>query len=152
MTEWEDAYTHLRQVLNISTDEPIPKLSRPPKAIAQLAYPKGPSDASHVSSDSKRKAPHGDVEMAAGDEGNAALEEQAKRQRTDANGNGVHGSNGTAESADPAIASARATAAYIPFLEPKNLMPPKMPTREEMENFLLGLRKQSLLEEYFGNE
>jgi pre-mRNA-splicing factor ISY1 len=52
----------------------------------------------------------------------------------------------------PAAAHARAAAAYIPFLTPEMLMPPKMPTTEEMEKVLLDLRKKALVEEYFGNE
>lgn len=45
---------------------------------------------------------------------------------------------------------ANATAAFIPFLSPDELLPPKMPSREDMETFLLGLRKKALVEEYFG--
>ena len=52
----------------------------------------------------------------------------------------------------PAVAHARAAAAYIPFLTTEMLMPPKMPTPEEMEKVLLDLRKKALVEEYFGNE
>jgi len=52
----------------------------------------------------------------------------------------------------PAAVHARAAAAYIPFLTPEMLMPPKMPTTEEMEKVLLDLRKKALVEEYFGNE
>lgn len=52
----------------------------------------------------------------------------------------------------PTVAHARAAAAYIPFLTPEMLMPPKMPTSEEMEQVLLDLRKKALVEEYFGNE
>ena len=52
----------------------------------------------------------------------------------------------------PAAAHARAAAAYIPFLTPEMLMPPKMPTTEEMERVLLDLRKKALVDEYFGNE
>jgi len=52
----------------------------------------------------------------------------------------------------PAAAHARAAAAYIPFLTPEMLMPPKMPTTEELEQVLLDLRKKALVEEYFGNE
>ena len=52
----------------------------------------------------------------------------------------------------PAAVHARAAAAYILFLTPEMLMPPKMPTTEEMEKVLLDLRKKALVEEYFGNE
>jgi pre-mRNA-splicing factor ISY1 len=54
--------------------------------------------------------------------------------------------------ADQARIHAQAAAAYIPFLTTEDLIPPKMPTREEMETVLLGLRKQALVEEYFGTD
>lgn len=40
---------------------------------------------------------------------------------------------------------------HIPFLNPEHLQPPKMPTKEELDRVLLGLRKQVLLEEYLGD-
>jgi pre-mRNA-splicing factor ISY1 len=51
-----------------------------------------------------------------------------------------------------ALERARLAAAYITFLDPKALLPPKMPTREQMEGALLQLRKKALVQEYFGNE
>ncbi|KZP10631.1 Isy1-domain-containing protein, partial [Athelia psychrophila] len=54
------------------------------------------------------------------------------------------------EDADPQVIHARAAAAYIPFLTPADLLPPVLPTREEMEGVLFGLRKRALVEEYFG--
>jgi pre-mRNA-splicing factor ISY1 len=52
--------------------------------------------------------------------------------------------------ADQARIHAQAAASYISFLTTEDLLPPKMPTREEMETVLLGLRKQALVDEYFG--
>ena len=46
--------------------------------------------------------------------------------------------------------AARTAAAFIPFLTTEDLMPPKLPSRNEMEQVLLGLRKQALMSEYFG--
>ena len=40
---------------------------------------------------------------------------------------------------------------HIPFLTPEHLQPPKLPTKEEIDGVLLGLRKQALLEEYLGD-
>ncbi|KAH9932892.1 pre-mRNA-splicing factor ISY1 [Fomitopsis serialis] len=126
--EWEDAYQHLRTVLGLSADEPIPKIPR-----------------STTPSDTKRKAPDEDVEMAA----NGDADEPAKRARTD--GQAQEGADASAvDPREAAAAFARATAAFIPFLSQEELLPPKMPTREEMETFLLGLRKKALVEEYFG--
>ncbi|KAG2160219.1 Isy1-like splicing factor [Suillus bovinus] len=52
--------------------------------------------------------------------------------------------------ADSMRAHANAAAAYVGFLSPEDLMSPRLPTREEMEGVLLALRKQALVEEYFG--
>jgi pre-mRNA-splicing factor ISY1 len=46
---------------------------------------------------------------------------------------------------DPQQEHARTAAAFISFLAPVNLLPPKLPTREEMEGVLLNLRKQALV-------
>ncbi|KAG6836797.1 hypothetical protein H0H93_003043 [Arthromyces matolae] len=53
---------------------------------------------------------------------------------------------------DPAHAHAAAAASYITFLRPEDLLPPKLPTRQEMETLLLALRKKALVEEYFSEE
>lgn len=45
---------------------------------------------------------------------------------------------------------AQVAASHIHFLTTEDLLPPKMPTRDEMEAVLLGIRKQALVEEYFG--
>ena len=42
-----------------------------------------------------------------------------------------------------ALVHAHAAAAYIPFLSVESLLPPKMPTKEEMEGVLLELRKRA---------
>lgn len=47
--------------------------------------------------------------------------------------------------------NAQVAACYISFLDAEHLLPPKLPTHEEMENLLLSLRKNALVEEYFGN-
>ncbi len=67
--------------------------------------------------------------------------------------NGVNGQQQSADStaADTMLQSARAAAAFIPFLSPEELLPPKMPSREEMESVLLDLRKKALVQEYFGD-
>ena len=45
---------------------------------------------------------------------------------------------------------AKTAAAFIPFLSADDSMPPTLPEHEDMEEALLILRKQALLEEYFG--
>ncbi|THU84953.1 pre-mRNA-splicing factor ISY1 [Dendrothele bispora CBS 962.96] len=56
------------------------------------------------------------------------------------------------EPPNPSFVHAQAAAAYIPFLDTQDLLPPKIPNRTEMEQVLLDLRKKALVEEYFGNE
>jgi pre-mRNA-splicing factor ISY1 len=84
----------------------------------------------------KRKAGDrdGDVDMH-----NAS--EDAKRLKTDT----------TSSEAEQALLYARAAASRIPFLSPELLLPPKLPTHQEMEAALLMLRKKALLDEYFGD-
>lgn len=71
----------------------------------------------------------------------------------------MDGTNGTAApsngvdsspSEDVVLRSAQAAAAFIPSLSPQDLLPPKLPTKEELEGVLLDLRKKALVEEYFG--
>jgi len=56
----------------------------------------------------------------------------------------------TGDPTEVIAAHARSAAAYMPFLEPDSLMAPKLPTKEEMENVLLELRKRALVDEYLG--
>ncbi|KAG6818248.1 hypothetical protein H0H93_006559 [Arthromyces matolae] len=129
--DWEDAYSNLRESLGISTDEPIPKLPR--------------SD--HTSSpplvDGASGAHGDDVDMASPDG------DSNSKQQNQSDGST---STPTPLAEDPAHAHAAAAASYIPFLRPEDLLPPKLPTRQEMETVLLALRKKALLEEYFGEE
>lgn len=144
--EWQDAYSHLRTVLGLPVDEPIPPIPRPAKTTATITI----TDASSTEPsppDTKRKASDGDVDMAPAD----GADDHAKRQRTDAPTQTGAGANAELSPQEAAMTAARATAAFISFLSPENLLPPKMPTREEMEQFLLDLRKKALVEEYFGD-
>lgn len=98
---------------------------------------------------SKRKAQEEDTEMDTVDVESVAPE-QAKRPRKVGDGSAkadVIQSNGAADSIR---AHASAAATYLGFLSPEDLMPPSLPTREELEGVLLALRKQALVEEYFG--
>ncbi|KAJ7184952.1 pre-mRNA-splicing factor ISY1 [Mycena filopes] len=56
------------------------------------------------------------------------------------------------DSNNAAQTHAQTAAAYIPFLTPAMLEAPKLPTPAETEAVLLALRKQALVEEYFGVE
>ncbi len=139
--EWEDAYNHLRTVLGLPSDDPVPPIPRPAKQHTAITL----MDISQAGPpEPKRKAPDedGDVEM-------AADSEVAKRAKTD--GAASHHPPG-ASTEEAMLVHAKRTAAFIPVLSPEILMPPKLPTREEMEAYLLELRKKALVEEYFGDE
>lgn len=140
MLEWTEAYSSLRESLGIQTDEAVPKLQRPQtKASITIA------DSTDETSLQKRKhATDEDVEM-----DTETTEDPSKRPKTDG---AKSQSDGKSAASDMAIVHAKAAAAYIPFLSEEMLMPPKMPTHDEMENVLLDLRKRALVEEYFGNE
>ena len=59
----------------------------------------------------------------------------------------------TKAAADQAYIHAQAAASHISFLRPElDLLPPVMPTREEMDEVILAQRKKVLVEEYFGDE
>ncbi|KAG6834957.1 hypothetical protein H0H93_006085 [Arthromyces matolae] len=118
--EEEEAYSSLRESLGISTDEPIPKLTR--------------SD--HTSSsplvDGASVSRGDDVDMAPPD-GDSHSKQQGQSDGST--------STPTPLAEDPAHAHAVAAASYIPFPRPEDLLPPKLPTRQEMETVLLALRK-----------
>ncbi|KAI0948113.1 hypothetical protein AcW1_009710 [Taiwanofungus camphoratus] len=119
------------EALGLPADEPIPAIPRPTKTTVTVTL--SDLSTSLPSPDTKRKAP--DVEM-------------AESARSDIPSQPEGGAE-TASTQDVALAYARATAAYIPFLSPENLLPPKLSTREEMEAYLLS---KALVEEYFGDE
>ena len=147
--DWAEAYTNLRVSLGLDTDEPIPRLQRQGTHVVGSSTPESADDTTQP----KRKhPPDGDTEMTNG-EASSTLEEASKRPKKDGSTSSTQPATGPNVNEDsPAVAHARAAAAYIPFLTPEMLMPPKMPTAEEMEKVLLDLRKRALVEEYFGNE
>ncbi|KZV92382.1 Isy1-like splicing factor [Exidia glandulosa HHB12029] len=131
--DWEEAYMNLRAVLGLPTDEPIPPYphgARPPVGVTSSASAGG----------GKRKAPDED-DAATPSAPAPAPPDPSKRSKTGATTDG-------AEEATPYACAA----AFIPFLSPEELAPPKLPTREDMEDALLALRKRGLLEEYFGED
>ncbi|KIJ64918.1 hypothetical protein HYDPIDRAFT_132128 [Hydnomerulius pinastri MD-312] len=139
--EWRDALIHIRETLNLPLDDPIPPMprsaSQPPSAP--------PSDIPPSTSKAKRKASaDADVDM-----GNAGVDpppDSSKRSKMDATSTDIT----PASSKNSMEAHAQIAASYITFLSPDALLPPKLPTREEMEGVLLRLRKEALVNEYFG--
>jgi pre-mRNA-splicing factor ISY1 len=140
-TEWEEAHAHLREVIDLPTDT-IPQIPRGASTSSSNIPP--PGDLPPGKSDGKRKASVGDNDLSPESDS-----EVAKRSKPDAP---VPTPNAAqADVAATTLAHARAAATYIPFLTVESLLPPKMPTKEEMEGVLLELRKRALVEEYFGN-
>jgi pre-mRNA-splicing factor ISY1 len=146
----------LRESLGLDTDEPIPKLQRPHKGQGTLpAIDSSIPGSADDSTQPKRKSPPDeDIQMADGGDPSSTAAETSKRPKK----SGVpQSSTQPATSVDvngdsPAAVHARAAAAYISFLTAEMLMPPKMPTTEEMEKLLLDLRKKALVDEYFGDQ
>ncbi|KAH9995915.1 pre-mRNA-splicing factor ISY1 [Russula compacta] len=142
--EWEEAHAHLREMLNLPSDIPIPSIPRGVSAASSSIsstdnHPPGAPDG-------KRKAPDPDDDSTLAPKSENDL---VKRPKSDAP---VPTPGVTqADTAATALSHARAAAAYIPFLSVESLLPPKMPTKEEMEGVLLELRKRALVDEYFGN-
>jgi pre-mRNA-splicing factor ISY1 len=146
--EWRDEYTNVRETLNLPLDDPIPPIPRGSSASSSPLPSNGLSPPQPVVN-AKRKAHEEDVEMDTVD-AEAAAPDQAKRfRKTESDGTAKADiiSNG---GADSIRSHANAAAAYLGFLSPEDLLPPTLPTREEMEGVLLALRKQALVEEYFG--
>jgi pre-mRNA-splicing factor ISY1 len=141
--EWEEAHAHLREVLGLpSDDSSIPPIPRGTSATSSsISSSEKPPLAL---SDGKRKASDEDSTPAPQSDS-----EVVKRSKPDASV--PTPSAVQPDAAATALSHARAAAAYIPFLSVESLLPPKMPTKEEMEGVLLELRKRMLVEEYFGN-
>ena len=148
--DWAEAYSNLRESLGLDTDEPIPKLQRSHQGNGTLhaADSSIPSNADDTTQSKRKHPPDEDAEMTTAD----TTEEASKRSKKDGALPSQPAAGGDVNGDSPAAVHARAAAAYIPFLAPEMLMPPKMPTTEEMEKVLLDLRKKALVEEYFGNE
>jgi pre-mRNA-splicing factor ISY1 len=121
--EWEDAFASLQAVLGIPCVEgDTPKIPRPDPVPFNAGIPQPAASQSNASSASA------DVQMA--DPGAESL-----------NGGGDHDRGGATNNMP-----------LLSILDPSDLEPPKMPTKEEMEGVLLGLRKRALMEEYLGGE
>jgi len=137
--DWEEAWDNVRKVLKLDTDMPAPPI--PGQASAQSST----TQSQTLQSTAKRKtADEGsDVEM---DDGR----DEAKRTKTE--GDQISLVAQTSPATDSTLLYAQTAASFIPFLETRDLVTPKMPSPEEMETVLLQLRKKALVEEYFGHE
>lgn len=140
-----EAHAHIREVLNLPDNTPVPKIPRgataPSSNITAAGHPPP------AAPDGKRKAPDD------GRDGTQVPENDGEVPKRSKPGSLIPPPPDVtqADTAATTLAHARAAAAHTSFLSVENLLPPKMPTKEEMEGVLLELRKRALVEEYFGN-
>ncbi|KIJ57219.1 hypothetical protein M422DRAFT_198639 [Sphaerobolus stellatus SS14] len=136
--DWDEAWLKIRVALGQSVDEPTPEMPR--------YYSKGHNPSAQkpppgqLQPSAKRKAPDDEDQTTEG-----ADDDESKRAKMEVD------RPAAATQAPSAEDAAKAAAAFIPFLNPADLAPPKLPTREEMDGVLLKLRKEALLSEYFGD-
>lgn len=137
-SDWNDSSTNVREVLG--PNAPIPEIPRPDARVSP------PHDNPQFNSTStiKRKADQ-DEDMES-----VSSVEEIKKSKTASDGGGG-GISVQPAAVETARTNAQAAAFYIPFLDVEHLLPPKLPSHEEMESILLALRKNALVEEYFGN-
>ena len=145
--EWREAHLRIREVLEIPANDPIPEIPRGPRQSATATPSDPPSDppsgTSSTSNGAKRKA-DGDVSMTS--EGDPPPESTKRSKTNSAQQPGI-----PSPARSSMQAHAQLAAMYISFLSQEDLLPPKMPTREEMEGVLLKLQKEALVNEYFGD-
>ncbi|KAF7973080.1 hypothetical protein HWV62_16276 [Athelia sp. TMB] len=159
--DWEEAYSNLKATLNLPADHPIPPIPRAAQNVITASMDSMTISAPDQSQSKRKATTDVDEEMPEADapkkskskakskaKSKTKAEPVAEPEATTANEEAVV----TAKDEDPQMVHARAAAAFIPFLSPENLLAPTLPTREEMESVLLGLRKKALMEEYFGGD
>ncbi|KZP27656.1 Isy1-domain-containing protein, partial [Athelia psychrophila] len=166
---WEEAYSNLTAVVGLTASPPTTPIPRSSQAITASMD----SMTINAPNQSKRKIADEDEEMPPAPEAEAEatskskfkakakLKSKSRISKMEVPAEEVAAAAAAApvatadtdakEDADPQVIRARAAAAAcIPFLTPADLLPPVLPTREEMEGVLLGLGKRTLVEEYFG--
>jgi len=137
--DWEESFINVREVFDLPPDTQVPELPRATAThmVSHELLPSGP-----FTSAKRKTADHdSDVEMGSGTE-------DSKRVKIISD---LTVEPPTTSNVDTARIHAQAAAAYIQFLDVEHLLPPKLPTHDEMEGVLLALRKKALLEEYLGD-
>ena len=135
--DWDEAHSHLKEVFHLTPNDlvQIPRFEPFPVSNGTNSTNSG-----SVASTVKRRLPDEETEM-------NVDSDDAKRSKVDGF---VIAAPSLVLEKDAMLAHAQAAASYISFLKPEHLLPPKLPTRQEMESILLDLRKKALVEEYFG--
>lgn len=171
-TEWREGYERVRDALGLPLNEPIPEMPRSASAstgsssssssMQNEPSTRSPSHSDPSSSQAKRKASDGSDTDLEGVADNLDTREtkgtQTKKSRIAPST--VSTAAVPTSASDPVEDASRArmalhaqlAASYIPFLTPEALMPPTLPTRAEMEEVLLRLRKEALVKEFFGTD
>lgn len=141
LSDWEQAFINVCETLGLPPDTPVPPIPGQASAQPSLTQPQITSQAT-----AKRKTADGesDVEM-------DSSRDETKRTKTEGDSDSASAQT-PAATADSTRLHAQTAASFIPFLQTEHLLPPKMPSRQEMESILLQLRKKALVEEYFGEE
>lgn len=138
LLDWDETRTNLKEALHLTPNDPV-QLLRPG---TEAALSSDGAKVGSVTLNAKRKASEDD------EAGMPVDGDEVKRTKVDG---AATSASSLALEKDPMIAHAQTAAAYIPFLKPEHVMPPKLPTRPEMESILLDLRKKALVDEYFGD-
>ncbi|KAL4063309.1 Isy1-like splicing factor [Scleroderma citrinum] len=157
--EWRNAHVHIREALGLPLADPIPDIPR--GTSSPPSNPSTSSSSSSSTSNAKRKASRAsETELDAAENASGKSEQGgslsvSKRSKTDNNDN-----NNSVQSPSHGLQAhiaqlhthAQIAASFIPFLTPEALMPPTLPTKADMEEVLLRLRKEALVQEFFGAE
>jgi len=140
--DWEEAFTNVRAALGLPPDTSPPPI--PGQASTQ---PSPPQPQTIPQTTAKRKTTDAENDMEVD-----GTRDEAKRSKTEGDSEPTTTKASSAAATDPVRIHAQTAASFIPFLETELLLPPKMPSHDEMETVLLQLRKKALVEEYFGEE
>ncbi|KIY44803.1 Isy1-like splicing factor [Fistulina hepatica ATCC 64428] len=135
--DWKEAWNDIHEALGMPETTPIPDAPQLQTSAVSTAQ-------ANTGNTSKRKKGEDDA-------GDAPAKDKApaSKKEVPVTADAPGQSAPTAE-VDVARKHAEVIASYISFLSPEQLLPPKLPSHDEMESFLLNLRKQALVEEYFG--
>ncbi|KAL4065999.1 Isy1-like splicing factor [Scleroderma yunnanense] len=160
--EWRNAHLRIREMLSLPLADPIPAVpqgtSDPPSIPSS-----DPSASSSSSSNAKRKALQtGDInsvaDTTAGQSKQGGSTSVSKRSKMDSSNSDALSEIPIVDPSQPEAHTAKLhtyaeiTASFIPFLTAKALMPPTFPSKTDMEEVLLRLRKEALVQEFFGVE
>ncbi len=131
----------MREALGLPSDTPAPPI--PGQASTQPSPPQ-PQTTSQTTA--KRKTTDGDNAIEVD-----GTRDEVKRSKIEGDSESTTAkAPAPAAVMDPVRIHAQTAASFISFLDTEQLLPPKMPSHDEMESVLLQLRKKALVEEYFG--